>query len=630
MERRGPAIRLLLAVGALVVAYALVLLVYALLRPASVEIVVEREAARGDDGAPPGEREAPPRTMAEPEDRRGPGLASPNPRVPPEDRPAAAGDDDVVAMDRGDVVGFVTPAPRDGEARSLTFRWRDAKGAHDLDGALRADGRFSLRLPDGVLAGKLTARVGERVGSTDVMFPGAYVVVIELHVAVVVRVLDERGDPITGASVRIGARDGGGVWRAAFTGPRGEAVVDVRPGPATLVVWAAAFTLRELAVEFREGDPPIEVRLTRAEGRVTYVGTVSDERGPVAGARVRLEPASGLRYVAFDEPSGRSRHGVVALEDTTTWLDGGDADADAGDGGARTDAAGRFTLASLVREPRTLWVELPDGHVLPTDVGWDVVGTGAREMRLRVPAVRWVEGVVRRGGRPVEGWEILLAEGVRGPRSVRTAVDGSFRLPFRGDRRVIPIARGPDGVDHRTAPRDDRWEFDLPAVGRVRGRVLDREGRPIADAVVGVKGAPGVPPRRTAADGAFDVEVTVGSVRLTAVASGYARATSATVVVEPDRVAERDVRIEPGGSLGGQVTDASGAVPPGATVRAVGNGGLRSDQRVNVGSHGLWRIDDLAGTSAEVTVEAPGHETVVLRDVRPGRLLPTVILRRAP
>ena len=62
MERRGLAIRLLLVVGALAVAFALIELVYALRGPRIVYVDAERQAARGEGGALPAEREDLPRT----------------------------------------------------------------------------------------------------------------------------------------------------------------------------------------------------------------------------------------------------------------------------------------------------------------------------------------------------------------------------------------------------------------------------------------------------------------------------------------------------------------------------------------------------------------------------------------
>lgn len=134
------------------------------------------------------------------------------------------------------------------------------------------------------------------------------------------------------------------------------------------------------------------------------------------------------------------------------------------------------------------------------------------------PAAGAVEGVVRLGGRPAEGF-LVVAES--GPRRVTgtTGADGTYRLEgvpagkcnvraglfdrgFEGEVRRIASALVEVGAGARA-----RQDFDLPG-GSIEGMVKDGQGRPVAGAHVRAKairaeGAPGGIDALTDGEGRF-------------------------------------------------------------------------------------------------------------------------------
>jgi len=96
-----------------------------------------------------------------------------------------------------------------------------------------------------------------------------------------------------------------------------------------------------------------------------------------------------------------------------------------------------------------------------------------------------------------------------------------------------------------------------PATPRlVQGRVSDAKGSPVPGALVWSEGSPAVPFVRAGAEGAFQIRLPAsGAVRLRAVAAGYLPSDSREPSAEGAGIA---LKLEPAGSIAGQVVDAAG------------------------------------------------------------------------
>ncbi|MCA8981392.1 MAG: sigma-70 family RNA polymerase sigma factor [Planctomycetes bacterium] len=202
--------------------------------------------------------------------------------------------------------------------------------------------------------------------------------------------------------------------------------------------------------------------------------------------------------------------------------------------------------------------------------------------------------VLDRERRPVAGAEIWISNGLNrdtGSVVARTDADGRYLVRqltddcFVGARAEGHAPSGPEHVQYwteRGAP-DGELELDLLLGGpaaRVRGIVLDAQGRPVAGARVrvgsqdgfdtfGPTGAEGPPPPvevSTDADGRFEATgIAPGSVGIACRAEHHAVCAKQLEVAE-NETAFAELRLQRGAGVHGILTTPDGRPIPGATV----------------------------------------------------------------
>jgi hypothetical protein len=195
-------------------------------------------------------------------------------------------------------------------------------------------------------------------------------------------------------------------------------------------------------------------------------------------------------------------------------------------------------------------------------------------------------------------------------------------LGCAGEWRIHASASGLRSAEQivLVGPDTEPVRFVLDAAGRIRGRVLDPGGDPVAGAMVGRQGvrpvpralagrAPGVSAvsvldqgALTDADGRFEFAATSSPLRIQAVCEGYAPSALVEVAAASDETVEEIVlslramcRVE------GRVLDAEGQPLPGALVDAEADGAY---ENAETNARGEFVIDGLPSVSAKLAVRS--------------------------
>jgi len=379
------------------------------------------------------------------------------------------------------------------------------------------------------------------------------------------RVVDSEARPVVGAVVELRRRtrcdlsalDGTAYWADALeatasSDASGRFSFNVRPGRRYDLLATAARNLRGRACSHYAGEE-VAVELS---GCATLRGRVvaKPELSPVADACVTIQ---------FDN----ARAPPVEL---------------------LTDGDGRFLAANLLPGSCLLDVQSQRGTTAERDFGF-VLASGDDV----VEEVVLGDGALLRGqvtdattGAPIAGAEISF--GLSSRLVVRTDQDGQYRWPgFRmsGMQPLYVRARG--------WGRAERWlsnlhegesvqDFSLLPGRRVRGRVIDRRGDPIAevrvDAVASAHAVGGqkvdLVTTRSGGDGSFELAELRRDLRhfLTVQSEGFATSCYAFPESELDRdeLSFGDVTLVAGGSIDGRVVTDDGDPPGELFVRVVG------------------------------------------------------------
>lgn len=473
--------------------------------------------------------------------------------------------------------------------------------------------------------------------------PEEVTVMLEIAVRATGVVVDESGDPLEGVDVEprldLGAGSIRNAWRASTTLDRTVSDAEGRFALGGLHP-DVSYRLRATKAGFAPSEIELVEPTAETAGGLTIVlelgriatGTVAGSAGePVAGARVALResPPGGpmqryYRSLAFEEDEPievfADSEGRFVFRDLTAGL----FDLEASAPGYAPTEVPRLEIGAAPGETEIGEVTLEPGAVIEgrvSDSGGSAVA-GAQILARPADVSRQMFVISRSGDR--EGEPVAVSAG-----------DGSFRIPDRraGERLDLTVEKpgyARAAVAGVEAPTRRPVEVELLRASRVHGEVVDSNGRPIDDARVWVSqsfqgGSRTGDSVTTDERGVFELdEVAPGELELGARAEGYQQTLLGSLLVEPERDLE-DVRIvlEPGGTLAGRITDASGRGVADATVLLSEGTGLRFSGTFRGGdrsdAEGRYRLEGLRPGRAELSVRhedfAVARQTVV---VEPG------------
>jgi Carboxypeptidase regulatory-like domain len=496
--------------------------------------------------------------------------------------------------------GTVALRPDPGGRRMISQR-----GKPHREAAAGPDGRFELRhLAPGRY--QLTARAPGRVPAhqsievvagtprTDLgdvpLAPGA---------ALEGRVLDERDRPVPGAAVFLMGEPG--ERQHVMTEADGAfRLADLEPGRVRVSVRREGYVQADLDHAIPSAEP-LTVRLRPAR---TLTGRVVGPRG---------EPAAGALLHQVD----RHEDGELVSQGVSSLIE--------------ADGEGRFRIA-LAAGPLLLQVE--------------AAGFLTRELRIEIPEDRdpapleitletgaVIEGRVLAAGQPVVRAEVSAHPRERPTAVIGTRVttdgEGRFRLAGLATGRHAILAGTEDGrrgqVDVDVQPGTQQLDVHL-VMGELTGRVVDAEGRPVAEAEVSLARSGGQEGMRSGTDGSFAFRsVAPGTYRLTAHHSQAGAAELPEVQVADRPVALPDLVLGPdtetatvaGRLLGLAQRDLRWArvmtrllAPDGAAPEADGMPAM-----AQVAGDGTYQLAGLTPGTWEITAHA-GERRPVRREVR--------------
>lgn len=325
---------------------------------------------------------------------------------------------------------------------------------------------------------------------------------------------------------------------------------------------------------------------------------------------IRVAAGARTAGIVITIPRGVALTGRVITRDRKPVADAALAASDVGEGAARdaeeivrTKADGTFSMH--LRESVYNLVVTAPGHAPRTLRAQASAGAAPLEVTLE-PGVE-VSGRVTRGGTPVEAVDVFTISGADVP-PVQTGPDGRFRIADLAPGEVMLAFKKPaefiQATRAVTAPADD-VDVNLPAGGRVAGRVLDKSTRnPVKSFDAGVsRGGAALmvtPAMRAFAadDGTFAIDgVPVGSHTLSVSAPGYVMARIPNVNVESGKsVDDVEAALERGVRVSGRVTGPNGAAG-GVLVRVdpttSTHGAAMNDPFTLTGEDGEYLLDSV-------------------------------------
>ena len=304
------------------------------------------------------------------------------------------------------------------------------------------------------------------------------------------RVVDPTGKPVVGAEIT--TRDSDGSFRFGIDKPApiltdatGAFRIDrLRPGRRYVSAWSSAWAeSTEIAVDLATGATVSDVVLAVRTGGAIAGEVVDDAGRPRAGGSIKAMPSS------FDGRRWRSQL-VVPVD---------------AQGRFRFErlVPGRYELTRLAPETSNLGLSLDDLDRLvaePTTKPepdrkvrvFVVDGETTRVVVGREPEHAMSgRGTVRLGGRAMAGIRVIATKMYDNPEFVRnsatTGEDGAFRIGLdEPGTHYFELDLGP--VQHVGAwvvgeDREQTFDFDY-VVGRIVGRVVDADGKPMTDVPV--------------------------------------------------------------------------------------------------------------------------------------------------
>lgn len=417
-----------------------------------------------------------------------------------------------------------------GEAKAET----DAEGRFELSPATPGPITVVARAADG-RAGEVTVEVGP---------DGADDVVIRLEERATVRgtVRSTTGEPVAQASVSLRRRRAPGAPQVRLTINGRDMGVDM--GTTTeegrFEIAGIATGDYEVAVVDRHGEPlPLRSGLTVGEdgtgalavtgaGELDGVDLVVDAHDGVIRGTVRTadgDPvpdawvqATLLPDALEPEPPPPERDGPSERHEMRMIVDGG------GGSGAETrppvltDEEGRFEIVGLRDARYELVAEGGGGGRRAT-----AIARPGDEVALALADLGGIEGVVTLDGQPLERFAVRVEGPTSRSRQVRDG-GGRFSLDRLEPGTYRLVVTAPDGSGRaevtvgagETVTRDVVLEHAVT----VRGRILDREGKPIAGAMVmigdgeagrlSIERTDDAPPPSTDEEGRFEVTCAAG------------------------------------------------------------------------------------------------------------------------
>ncbi|HVO10207.1 MAG TPA: carboxypeptidase-like regulatory domain-containing protein [Vicinamibacteria bacterium] len=446
------------------------------------------------------------------------------------------------------------------------------------------------------------------------------------------RVVGERGEPVAGASLRLG-RSGENVFRSFVRTIEGGAVARSAVDGSFRATRLAPGDGQRLDVTHEEyeeralGGISLVAGATRSGLTVvmrrglSLRGVVRDAEGrPVAGAEVTLSRSRSIR-------AGRGGAQISLIGP------GSEVRREAGPDGRfefRGLSPGDYTVSA--RASGFARAAVDPVNVSETSAGQPI------ELSLRPGAA--ISGYVRdRAGAGAAGWYVSARPSAApgpalGPATPRTeeatGADGLFVLEGLGAGESYDLQLlGPPGLGPRragvVAPADG-LEIAVPGTGSIRGHVVEAEnGHAVQDFElryepdarggtrfvmrVGPGGGRGPyePQSLHAEDGSFTLDgVPAGRWTLRASARGYQPGTVASLAVtEGEAVDGVELRLSRGAVVSGRVLDGRGGRPvAGATVRARLSGGGPTMERFSLPGEG--GDDDEAMSDADGRYEIAG------------------------